>query len=154
MALIVYLSLACVCALILHRVYILLVQTSSVTSRIFSESSQPDNDRQSKLSNVSRPMHPARSDQQHSSPHCESEQDSVPPSPGPGGLVASQYELSELIRTDIAALPGAAYGSYVNTQSTHLNYNCGPPLSYFALCHLSKLTAKPNISPTGALFPW
>lgn len=42
------------------------------------------------------------------------DQDSVPPSPGPGSQLATLFDFATtLIRNDIAALPGAAYGSYV-----------------------------------------
>lgn len=42
------------------------------------------------------------------------DQDSVPPSPGPGSQLATLFDFAAtLIRNDIAALPGAAYGSYV-----------------------------------------
>lgn len=41
---------------------------------------------------------------------------SLPPSPGPDSLLSRLYEFGALIRNaDIAALPGASYGSYVFT---------------------------------------
>ena len=114
MAFFVYLSLAAFFGLILHRIYVLLVQTSSVvSSKILSEQSTVRHDKTDcRLSiTTSRVMQPTSDTCSFITTHSES--DSVPPSPGPNGLVASQYDLTDSIRTDIAALPGAGYGSYV-----------------------------------------
>ena len=129
-----YLLLFALSALLLHRAYLLLTQTSSVITRSRRILSSADNTSSISSSSIdgsslSVPVKDSLicdddekndnnksklSNDGDSKSMFEHDQDSVPPpSPGLEGLVASQYTLTDLIRADISALPGAGYGSYV-----------------------------------------